>query len=63
MYLPISHPDVPELLRAKDHAKGDPRQLIDSNVALTITDEWVESMIAGDTHRSKNCLVKFSRLG
>ena len=51
MYLPISHPDVPELLRAKDHAKGDPRQLIDSNVALTITDEWVESMIAGDTQK------------
>jgi ribonucleoside-diphosphate reductase alpha chain len=38
IYLPISHPDVPELLRAKDHAKGDPRQLIDSNVALTLTD-------------------------
>jgi len=53
IYLPISHPDVPELLRAKDHAKGDPRQLIDSNVALTITDEWVESMIAGDTHKQE----------
>ena len=53
MYLPISHPDVPELLRAKDHAKGDPRQLIDSNVALTITDEWVESMIAGDTKKQE----------
>jgi len=53
MYLPISHPDVPELLRAKDHAKGDPRQLIDSNVALTITDEWVESMIAGDTQKQE----------
>jgi ribonucleoside-diphosphate reductase alpha chain len=53
MYLPISHPDVPELLRAKDHAKGDPRQLIDSNIALTISDEWVESMIAGDTHKQE----------
>lgn len=48
-YLPIDHPDVPELLRAKDHTKGDPRTWLDSNIALTITDEWIESMIAGDT--------------
>ena len=53
VYLPIDHPDVPELLRSKDHAKGDPRQLIDSNVALTISDEWVESMIAGDIHKQE----------
>lgn len=50
-YLPIDHPDVPELLRAKDHTKGDPRNWIDSNIALTITDEWIESMIAGDTQK------------
>jgi ribonucleotide reductase alpha subunit/glutaredoxin len=50
-YLPIDHPDVPELLRAKDHTKGDPRNWIDSNIALTISDEWIESMIAGDTHK------------
>jgi ribonucleoside-diphosphate reductase alpha chain len=53
IYLPIDHPDVPELLRAKDHTKGDPRKFIDSNVALTISDEWVESMIAGDTHKQE----------
>ena len=53
IYLPIDHPDVPELLRAKDHSKGDPRKFVDSNVALTITDEWVESMIAGDTHKQE----------
>ena len=53
IYLPIDHPDVPELLRAKDHSKGDPRKFIDSNVALTISDEWVESMIAGDTHKQE----------
>jgi ribonucleoside-diphosphate reductase alpha chain len=46
IYLPIDHPDVPELLRSKDHSKGDPRKFIDSNIALTISDEWVESMIA-----------------
>lgn len=45
IYLPIDHPDLPELLRAKDHTKGDPRKWIDSNVAVTITDAWMESMI------------------
>ncbi len=50
-YLPIDHPDVPELLRAKDHTKGDSRLWLDSNIALTISDEWIESMIAGDTHK------------
>lgn len=53
IYLPIDHPDVPELLRAKDHTKGDPRKFIDSNVALTVTDEWVESMIAGDSEKQE----------
>jgi ribonucleoside-diphosphate reductase alpha chain len=53
IYLPIDHPDVPELLRAKDHSKGDPRKFVDSNVALTITDEWVESMIAGDSEKQE----------
>ena len=53
IYLPIDHPDVAELLRAKDHGKGDPRKFVDSNVALTISDDWVESMIAGDTHKQE----------
>lgn len=53
IYLPIDHPDVPELLRAKDHTKGDPRKFIDSNVALTITDQWVQEMIEGDTHKQE----------
>ena len=53
IYLPIDHPDVPELLRAKDHSKGDPRKFVDSNVALTISDEWVESMIAGDKEKQE----------
>jgi len=48
IYLPIDHPDVPELLQAKDHSKGDPRRFIDSNIGLTVTDEWIESMLAGD---------------
>jgi ribonucleoside-diphosphate reductase alpha chain len=53
VYLPIDHPDVPELLQAKDHSKGDPRRFIDSNVALTVTDEWIESMLAGDEKKQE----------
>ena len=48
IYLPIDHPDVPELLLGKDHSKGDPRRFIDSNIGLTITDEWIKEMLAGD---------------
>jgi len=53
IYLPIDHPDVPELLLAKDHSKGDPRRFIDSNVGLTVTDKWVEEMIAGDKSKQE----------
>jgi ribonucleoside-diphosphate reductase alpha chain len=53
MYLPIDHPDLAELLRTKDHSQGDPRDFIDSNIAVSITDEWVESMIAGDRDKQK----------
>ena len=52
-YISIDHPDVPEILRSKDHSKGDPRKFLDGNVALTISDEWIESMIAGDSHKQE----------
>lgn len=53
LYLPIDHPDLMELLRAKDHSQGDPRNFIDSQIAVTITDKWVEEMIAGDREKQK----------
>ena len=40
LYLPIDHPDLLEVLRTKDHSQGDPRDFIDSNIAVTVTDEW-----------------------
>jgi ribonucleotide reductase alpha subunit len=49
LYLPIDHPDLLELLRAKDHTKGDPRKFIDSNIAVTITDRWINSMLGTPT--------------
>jgi ribonucleoside-diphosphate reductase alpha chain len=53
LYLPIDHPDLPEVLRSKDHSQGDPRDFIDSNIAVTITDEWVESLLKGDRDKQK----------
>ena len=53
LYLPIDHPDLPEVLRCKDHSQGDPRDFIDSNIAVTVKDEWLESMIAGDREKQK----------
>lgn len=52
-YVPIDHPDLMDALRAKDHSQGDPRQFIDSNLAVTVTDEWIESMLAGDLHKQE----------
>ncbi len=51
IYLPIEHPDLEELLLSKDHSQGDPRKHIDSNVAVTISDEWMESMLEGDEEK------------
>ena len=49
MFLPIDHPDVKQLLLAKDHGKGDPRKFVDSNIGLTVTDSWLHSMLEGDS--------------
>lgn len=53
LYLPIDHPDLSEVLRTKDHSQGDPRDFVDSNLAVTISDEWVESLLAGDREKQK----------
>jgi len=53
LYLPIDHPDLSEVLRTKDHSQGDPRDFVDSNLAVTISDEWVESLLAGDRDKQK----------
>ena len=53
LYIPIDHPDLLEVLRTKDHSQGDPRDFIDSNIAVTITDEWAESLLAGDLEKKR----------
>ena len=59
IYLPIEHPDIPQILRSKDHSKGDPSQHLHSNIAVTVTDKFMEEMLAGDLAKVKlfgNCL-------
>lgn len=46
-YLPIDHPDIEEFL--KIGTEGDPIQELTHGV--TVTDEWMEEMIAGDSDK------------
>lgn len=51
LYLPIDHPDLLELYNSKDHSKGDPRLYVDNNIAVTVTDDFMNKMIAGDKEK------------
>jgi ribonucleoside-diphosphate reductase alpha chain len=46
-YLPIDHPDIEEFLNIG--TEGDPIQKLTHGV--TVTDEWMKDMIAGDTEK------------
>jgi ribonucleoside-diphosphate reductase alpha chain len=43
-YLPIEHPDIKEFLRIKSEGNA----IQEMSFAVTITDEWMESMVNGD---------------
>lgn len=43
-YLPIEHPDVAEFLQIR----SDGHAIQNMSIGITITDKWMESMIAGD---------------
>ena len=53
LYIPIDHPDLMDALRSKDHTQGDPRNFIDSNLAVVIKDKWIEQMISGDAKKQE----------
>jgi ribonucleoside-diphosphate reductase alpha chain len=53
LYLPIDHPDLMDALRSKDHTQGDPRNFIDSNLAVVIRDQWINEMMAGDKKKQE----------
>jgi len=46
-YLPVEHPDIEEFLRIR--SEGDAIQ--DLSIGVCITDEWMESMLGGDTSK------------
>ncbi|MDB4317724.1 ribonucleoside-diphosphate reductase subunit alpha [bacterium] len=48
-YLPIEHSDVKEFLRIKSEGNA----IQDMSFGLTITDDWMESMINGDQEKRK----------
>jgi ribonucleoside-diphosphate reductase alpha chain len=43
-YLPIDHQDIHEFL----HIRGEGDSIQDLSIGVTVSDEWMESMIAGD---------------
>lgn len=51
LYSKIDDPDYPEILRAKDHTKGDSRSWLDSNLGAVISDEFMDDMIENGGHK------------
>lgn len=49
VYLPVEHPDIKEFLNVRE--EGSPIQKL--SIGVTITDEWMEEMIAGDAAKRK----------
>jgi ribonucleoside-diphosphate reductase alpha chain len=48
-YLPVEHPDIEEFLQIRN--EGHPIQ--NMSIGVTITDEWMHSMVEGDKHKRK----------
>lgn len=48
-YLPVEHPDIEEFLEAREEGKAI-QQL---SLGVTITDEWMKAMVAGDKAKRK----------
>jgi len=51
VYSPIEHPDVEEFLNIRRPVGDANRQCLNINHGLTITNAWMESMLAGDKHK------------
>ena len=48
-YLPIDHGDIEEFLQIK----GEGNSIQDMSIGVTVSDEWMKSMIEGDKHKRK----------
>jgi ribonucleoside-diphosphate reductase alpha chain len=47
-YINIESADLWDMLLAKDHSKGDPRSHLHSNIAVNVSDEFMERLLKGD---------------
>lgn len=48
IYLPVEHPDAPEFINMRRPTGDVNRRCLNINHGLTIQDEWMRSMLAGD---------------
>lgn len=53
IYTDIEHPDLPSLLNAKDTLKGDPREKLECNIAVTISDSFMERLLDGGSKEAE----------
>jgi ribonucleoside-diphosphate reductase alpha chain len=48
-YLPVEHPDIEEFLQIR----SDGHSIQNMSIGITVTDEWMKSMLAGDKEKRK----------
>jgi ribonucleoside-diphosphate reductase alpha chain len=48
-YLPIDHPDIEEFLKIR----GEGNSIQDMSIGVTVSDQWMREMIAGDSSKRK----------
>lgn len=48
-YLPVEHPDINEFLKIRDEGSN----IQDLSIGVTISDEWMRSMLGGDSEKRK----------
>lgn len=51
VYLPIDHADIDEFLQIRRPTGDANRRCLNLNHAVTVTDAWMESMLAGDSRK------------
>jgi ribonucleoside-diphosphate reductase alpha chain len=51
IYLPVEHPDAPEFINMRRPTGDVNRRCLNINHGLTVSDEWMSSMLAGDKEK------------
>jgi len=53
LYISIEHRDIDLILDARDKSRGDQTQKLKCNIGITITDEFMEKILAGDAEAGR----------